>query len=102
MGTTKTPISIREKLMQERESLYAHYDALQSAISEILSGEATASYTIGNRSTSVTRANLNDLQNALRWVQNRIDEIEALLNGRAVRSIQTHSFLQPSQVFWRW
>ena len=97
-----TPKTLREKYMLERDALYARYDAMNAALNELIAGEATASYTIGNRSTSVTRANLKDLQDALKLIQGRIDELEALLSGRPVRSISTHSFIQPANVFWRW
>ena len=97
-----TPKTLREKYTLERDALYARYDAMNAALSELIAGEATASYTIGNRSTSVTRANLKDLQDALKLIQGRIDELEALLSGRPVRSISTHSFIQPANVFWRW
>ena len=97
-----TPKTLREKYTLERDALYARYDAMNAALNELIAGEATASYTIGNRSTSVTRANLKDLQDALKLIQGRIDELEALLSGRPVRSISTHSFIQPASVFWRW
>lgn len=96
------PKTLREKYTQERDELYARYDAMNGALNELIAGNATASYSIGNRSTSVTRANLKDLQDALKAIQSRIDELEALLSGRPVRSIQTHSYIQPAQVFWRW
>lgn len=96
------PKTLREKYTLERDALYARYDAMNSALNELVAGEATASYTIGNRSTSVTRANLKDLQDALKIIQDRIDELEAILSGRPVRSILTHSFSQPTNVFWRW
>ena len=96
------PKTLREKYTLERDALYARYDAMSGALSELIAGEATASYTIGNRSTSVTRANLKDLQDALKAIQGRIDELEALLSGRPVRSISTHSFIQPANVLWRW
>lgn len=97
-----TPKTLREKYTLERDALYARYDAMNAALNELIAGEATASYTIGNRSTSVTRANLKDLQDALKLIQGRIDELEALLSGRPARSISTHSFIQPANVFWRW
>ena len=97
-----TPKTLRERYTLERDALYARYDAMNAALNELIAGEATASYTIGNRSTSVTRANLKDLQDALKLIRGRIDELEALLSGRSVRSISTHSFIQPANVFWRW
>lgn len=97
-----TPKTLREKYTLERDALYARYDSMNAALNELIAGEATASYTVGNRSTSVTRANLKDLQDALKIIQGRIDELEAILSGRPVRSISTHSFSQPANVFWRW
>ena len=97
-----TPKTLREKYTLERDALYARYDAMNAALNELIAGEATASYTIGNRSTSVTRANLKDLQDALKLIQGRIDELEALMSGSPVKSISTHSFIQPANVFWRW
>lgn len=98
----EAPKTLREKFTRERDELYGRYEAINGALTELLSGQATASYTIGNRSTSVTRANLKDLQDVLKAIQIRIDELEALLSGRPVRSIQTHSYIQPANTFWRW
>ena len=94
------PTTLREKFTQERERLYALHESMSAAITELVGGAATASYSIGNRSTSVTRAGLNDLKNALRDVEARIDELEALLSHRAPRARHTHSYVQPSSVFW--
>lgn len=98
----EAPKTLREKFTRERDELYGRYEAINGALTELLSGQATASYTIGNRSTSVTRANLQDLHDVLKAIQIRIDELEALLSGRPVRSIQTHSYIRPANVFWRW
>lgn len=98
----RIPRTLREKFTIERERLYAQYEALQGALDELVAGAATASYSIGNRSTSVSRANMGDLRDALKSIQNRIDELEALLSGRAARSIQTHSYIQPASVYWIW
>lgn len=94
------PKTLREKFSLERERLYEARDSMHSALLELISGNATASYSIGNRSTSVTRANLRDLQDSLRQIDARIDELEALLSGRSVRARHTHSYVQPASVFW--
>lgn len=94
------PKTLREKFTQEREQLYVLREGMNGALQELIAGNATASYSIGNRSTSVTRANLKDLADALRQVNNRIDELEALLSGRSVRARHTHSYVQPAAVFW--
>lgn len=94
------PKTLREKFSLEREQLYTAREAMNSALLELIAGNATASYSIGNRSTSVTRANLKDLQDALKAIDARIDELEALLSGRSVRARHTHSYVQPASVFW--
>lgn len=94
------PKTYREKFSLEREQLYTARESMNSALLELIAGEATASYSIGNRSTSVTRANLKDLQDALKAIDARIDELEALLSGRPVRARHTHSYVQPASVFW--
>lgn len=96
----KAPRTLREKYTIERENLYAARESMTSALNELLAGEATASYSIGNRSTSIARSNLKDLQDAIRKVDQRIDELEALLSGRAPRGVTSHSFTQPARVFW--
>ena len=94
------PKTYREKFSLEREQLYTARESMNSALLELIAGNATASYSIGNRSTSVTRANLKDLQDALKAIDARIDELEALLSGRSVRARHTHSYVQPASVFW--
>lgn len=96
------PNTLREKYTMEREELYETRSIIAGAINELLSGASVTSYTIGNRSATRTRADLNSLKEFLRGIDDRISELEALLSGRALRSSSTYSFIQPSTVFWRW
>ncbi len=94
------PKTLREKLMSDREQLYAARSSIFAARLDLIAGEQVTSYSIGNRSRTVTAADLKDLEDSLAKIDRAIDEIEAMLNGRAVRSTQTHSFVQPSAVWW--
>lgn len=94
------PKTLREKLMLDREQLYAARASIFAARLDLIAGEQVTTYSIGNRSRTVTAANLKDLEDALASIDRSIEEIEAMLNGRAVRSTQTHSYVQPAAVWW--
>lgn len=96
----EAPKTLRDKFTRERDELYHIRSGLSDAINELLAGELTASYSIGNRSVTKTRANLKDMQDSLKRIDQRIDELEALLSGRAVRSTQTHSYVQPAATWF--
>lgn len=95
-----TPRTLKEKLLQDREQLYSIRNILFQAISELLSGQATVSYSLLNRSETRSRADLNSMQNQLKNIDMQIAEIEAMLWGRARRATVTHSYLCPSNVMW--
>lgn len=90
------PKTLREKLEGDLQQLWAIRVSLYSAILELSSGAMTASYTLGNRSETKTRASLGDMQKGLRMIDAQIDEIIALLQGRPVRNTATYSYLSPS------
>ena len=96
--TVKVPRTLREKLMIQREELYETRDVIHKAVMELLGGAAVASYVLGNRSVSKTRANLSELRAALREIDAQIDEIEAILSSRPQRARTVHSYISPSNV----
>lgn len=98
--TIQPPRTLREKYSQQREELYTIRAALNGAINDLLAGELVTTYAIGNRSRTVTTANLKDLQDSLKNIDARIDEIEAILSGRPIRSTQTHSYIQPAATWF--
>ena len=104
MNNNNNPIpnTLREKLMGDREQLYTIRQTIFQAINELLSGQATVSYSIQNRSVTRTRADITSMRQALKDVDMQITEIEAMLWGRAVRATTTYSYLAPSNVLWRW
>lgn len=89
------PTTLREKLMNDREMLYNARSSLYNAILELAGGAAVASYSLGNRSVTKTRASLGDMQKSLRFIDNQIFEIEAMLNGRPVRNTSTWTYQSP-------
>ena len=99
----KVPRTLRERLMMEREELYETRDVIHKAIMELLSGSAITSYVLQNRSCTKTRADLNSLKTYLAELDNKIDEIEAVLSGRPQRQSTTNVYLNPQNVippFW--
>lgn len=95
----KTPTTLREKYMQERERLYVLVSKLDDAIMSLASG-SVASYSLGNR--SCTYADVDKLKTLRREAEDRIDELEALLRGASPRSVQVSCFLDPSICIPRW
>jgi hypothetical protein len=94
------PTTLREKLMQDRERLYEMKDVVFNAMSELLGGAATVSYSIQNRSVTRSRADLNSMRSQLNYIESQINDIEALLSGRSPRAVITHSYLSPTTVIW--
>lgn len=92
------PTTLREKLEADRVRLYEMRDALYNAILSLMSGDAVVSYSVLNRSVTRSRADLGAMRAALKDLDRQIDEIEAMLSGRPVRCVTTHSYLQPSIV----
>ena len=89
------PRTLREKLMHDRETLYEARESLYGAIIELTGGAAVATYSLGNRSVTRTRASLNDMRAALKAIDNQINEIEALLSGRPARNVSTYTYQSP-------
>lgn len=88
------PRTLREKLMQRREMLYAQLEAAEGARVQLLSG-AVQSYTLGNRSISRTRAGFAELDSYLKALRDEIDEIEAVLSGRPQRASSVSVYGSP-------
>ena len=92
------PASLYEKYSTERVALYSLLEKLDSAILELASGNV-ASYSLGNRSVSYT--DLDKIKGLRKETEDRINELEALLSGRSVRSVYTNVFLDPSIILPR-
>lgn len=92
------PASLYEKYSTERVALYSLLEKLDSAILELASGNV-ASYSLGNRSVSYT--DLDKIKGLRKETTDRIEELEALLSGRSVRSVYTNVFLDPSIILPR-
>ncbi len=100
MSEYQPPKTYREKYEAERAKLYQIRETLDNAILELISGESIVSYTIGQRSVSRSKADLKSMQESLKEIDRRIDDLEALLSGRSPRCTQTHSYVQPAATFW--
>lgn len=98
MDEIKTPASLREKYIQEREYLYRLLSKIDDAILSLASGNV-ASYSLGNRSCTYT--DLDKIKALRKETTDRIDELEALLSGRSVRNCTTSVFLDPSIILPR-
>ena len=94
----KIPASLYEKYSMEREALYNLLEKLSDAILALASGNV-ASYSLGNRSVSYT--DLDKIKGLRKETEDRINELEALLSGRSVRSVYTNVFLDPSIILPR-
>ncbi len=92
------PASLYEKYSTERVALYSLLEKLDSAILELASGNV-ASYSLGNRSCTYT--DLDKIKSLRKETEDRINELEALLSGRSVRSVYTNVFLDPSIILPR-
>lgn len=94
------PRTKREKYMQERADLYAALENAQTAYNGLASGRIT-SYTLGNRTVSRNAPDLKALTDFIQWAEGRIDELEAVLNGRSRRNVTKNVYLMPSFApFW--
>lgn len=95
------PTTKREKLMIEREQLYAAIENARTAYADLASGRIT-SYSLGTRSISRNAPDLKSLTDFISNAENRIAEIEAILNGRPVRNTSRYVFVDPSMIGRRW
>lgn len=84
-----------ELLIQRRDQLYSQLEAMESAYNDLVSGRIT-SYTLGNRTVSRNSVGLKELYDLIRSIENQIDEIESMLNGRSPRAVTRNSYLMPS------
>lgn len=92
------PTSLYDKFTRERIALYNLLEKLNDAILALASG-SVASYSLGNRSVSYT--DLDKIKGLRKETEDRINELEALLSGRSVRSVYTSVFLDPSIILPR-
>ena len=92
------PTSLYDKFTRERIALYNLLEKLDDAVLALASG-SVASYSLGNRSVSYT--DLDKIKGLRKETTDRIEELEALLSGRSVRSVYTNVFLDPSIILPR-
>lgn len=67
-----------ERLEKAKERLKTYYEAELA----VLSGQA---YTIGSR--SLTRANLKDIKDSIKYLENLVDELESAAAGKGRRKV---------------
>lgn len=95
------PRTRREWLMTERTRLYKALDDAVRAYDDLITGRIQ-SYTLGTRSITRYAPDLKTLSDFITVTQNRIAEIEAILNGRPVRNTSRYVFIDPSMIGRRW
>jgi len=95
------PRTRREWLMRERTRLYQSLDDAMRGYDDLISGRIT-SYSLGTRSITRYAPDLKTLSEFITGTQNRIAEIEAILNGRPVRNTSRYVFIDPSMIGRRW
>jgi hypothetical protein len=95
------PRTRREWLMQERLRLYKAMTEAMTGYEDLVAGRIT-SYSLGTRSITRYTPDLKSLLDFIKAMQNRIDEIEAILNGRPVRNTSRYVFIDPSMIGRRW
>ncbi len=95
------PRTRREWLMQERARLYKALNDAIAGYDDLVSGRIQ-SYSLGTRSITRYTPDLNALSAFITNTQNRIAEIEAILNGRPVRNTSRYVFMDPSMIGRRW
>ena len=100
MDEIRIPRTMREKLEIERERLYTLVYKAEAGYSDLIAGKVS-SYTLGNRSLSRTQADLKTLMDFVKQMRAKIDEIEAILQGRGVRTRSTNVYINPSFTFPR-
>ena len=99
---TFRPRTLREKYEHDLAELYELRDRMHGAYMELIGGASVASYSLGQRSASYTKATLSELKAALKDIDDQSDEIEAILVGRAQRAKSTFVYAAPSTVFPSW
>ena len=95
------PRTRREWLMQERARLYKALNDDIAGYDDLVSGRIQ-SYNLGTRSITRYTPDLNALSAFITQTQNRIAEIEAILNGRPIRNTSRYVFMDPSMIGRRW
>lgn len=95
------PKTRREWLMSERTRLYKALDDAVRGYDDLVSGRIQ-SYSLGTRSITRYTPDLKALNDFITATQNRIAEIEAILNGRPVRNTSRFVFVDPSMIGRRW
>lgn len=95
------PRTRREWLMWERARLYkALADAIEG-YDGLVSGRIS-SYSLGTRSITRYTPDLNALNAFITTTENKIAEIEAILNGRSVRHTGHFVYTDPYLIGRRW
>ena len=89
----------RQMLMEERKSLSDALAEAYKAMQGLISGEIT-SYNLGHYSISRTKLDLDKLQKWMDSARIRLDEIDNLLQGKAVRKSTTCVYSNPTIIRW--
>lgn len=95
------PKTRREWLMNERKRLYVALESATLGYDDLVTGRIQ-SYSLGTRSISRYTPDLNTLSAFITQTQNRIAEIEAILNGRPIRNTSRFVYIDPSMIGKRW
>jgi len=95
------PKTRREWLMGERARLYKALNDAVQGYDDLITGRIQ-SYSLGSRSITRYTPDLKSLEEFISTTQNRIAEIEAILNGRPVRNTSRYVFIDPSMIGRRW
>lgn len=96
---TSTKYTYRQKYTEEYETLRSAYNKAVHAYSDLIDGKIT-SYTLGNRSVTRSQADMNALTAFIESSRTRMCELEAILNGRAVRDTTRCVFVEPANSYW--
>lgn len=99
--TFTPPKTRREWLMSERARLYQALNDAVRGYDDLVTGRIS-SYSLGTRSITRYTPDLNALSAFISGTQNRIAEIEAILNGRPVRNTSRFVFTDPTMIARRW
>lgn len=93
-------VTKRQLLTDEYKRLLKSYESASKAFDDLVSGKIT-SYSLGNRSVTRAQADLKTLMEFIDHTRRRMNELEAILNGRPVRGVSRCVFVDPANTFWR-
>ena len=101
MTDYRPPATRREWLMKQRSALYKALEDAIKGYDDLISGRIS-SYSLGNRSITRYAPDLKTLSDFITETENKIAEIEAVLNGRPIRATSRFVYIDPSMIGRRW